>query len=446
MNAPNLFLGALVLIAISYVAFKRNGTAINPPSIFSAFWALFLLFPFAHSIVPSVVPGYPNSAGGIWWIVLSIATFTIGFQLVIERFAEIRPRWITLFPQTSSEQTHLVALVALSGSVLLGLTYVVYSIITDIEFALGGPFPLWLQLLLPFYYAAPLLGGIFARLRLIPSRWTLTTALTLAAPLLLSFSTGGRMALILPVLSWLAAYLAADLLATKGKSSLFTPTRIMAMGAVAVAIILLGASIYIIRIQTPEPGSNTLDRFQSALSGPLAEDVNYAWRKQRFAMFGQPSTFAHYFDEVITNGADPKWGATLFAGPLNQLGITARSGFDSYFIEDINPDIPYDNGVITNTFTIFRLPINDFGLIGSLIFWLLIGAIQGLAFNWIKAGSILGVPLFAWFALEVFTIGGYMGRYNSVIVSWLIVFIVIALLARTAMCEKTNSAAAESST
>jgi len=58
------------------------------------------------------------------------------------------------------------------------------------------------------------------------------------------------MALILPVLSWLAAYLAADLLATKGKSSLFTPTRIMAMGAVAVAIILLGALNMTIRALT----------------------------------------------------------------------------------------------------------------------------------------------------------------------------------------------------
>ena len=112
----------------------------------------------------------------------------------------------------------------------------------------------------------------------------------------------------------------------------------------------------------------------------------------------------------------------MLAGPLDFLGIAPREPFENYVIEPDNELNPFNSGygVSTNTYTIFRVPIDDFGIIGSLVFWFAVGLLTGWAYRTVAGGKLWPAFVLVWIYVE--TLGnGYFLRYNSLMIAYFIV-------------------------
>src|SRR5260370_36601045 len=84
-----------------------------------------------------------------------------------------------------------------------------------------------------------------------------------------------------------------------------------------------------------------------------------------------------------------RFGEIIFRGPLRALGYDVFTGSYGF------PQPPFANfeldpaaSVFSNTYTILRPPISDFGLIGSLLWWSLIGSLQGVAYRRGRQGRL----------------------------------------------------------
>lgn len=293
---------------------------------------------------------------------------------------------------------------------LCGLGYVAGVLIFRIE-VLTSAFdsnpvsaPVILQLLLATHFAGPLIAGAADAQAALKPRWLAVSSLAPAAALAL-ISTS-RTALIIPGLMWLSGYAISKIAARRGIGSL--TGRRLAIGAAACVLTICFVLLLAMFREAKRPDQD-LGQTVRAYSQSLNLDaLGRNWTKYRSAIFGNVYTFSYYLESVLQNPPKPEFGANIFAGPLHLLGVP-RGG---------KPSFEVDSGVTTNAYTVFRPPIDDFGLVGSLGWWALVGLAQGIAFTRLKMGNLgLGVAV-AWFYVDQLGVGGTFFRYNSILLGY----------------------------
>lgn len=97
--------------------------------------------------------------------------------------------------------------------------------------------------------------------------------------------------------------------------------------------------------------------------------------KFREYAFGQIEAFSVWFSRYKRTRLD--WGSNTYMFLTNWLGLTVRK----QGVYDLIP------GVDTNIFTQNRGIIEDFGKIGGLLYWTMIGIASGISYKKVKAGS-----------------------------------------------------------
>lgn len=110
------------------------------------------------------------------------------------------------------------------------------------------------------------------------------------------------------------------------------------------------------------------------------------------------------------------FGVNTFAAPMEILGLTERaSGFYTDFIP-IGPSV-------TNIYSAFRGIITDFGIIGSFIFFIIMGLGSALAYksSW-NGNQFAVVPLSIFYAFTLFSPLISIFTFNSIIIAFIMFY------------------------
>jgi hypothetical protein len=89
-------------------------------------------------------------------------------------------------------------------------------------------------------------------------------------------------------------------------------------------------------------------------------------------------------------------------------GLRRRAAYENFDI---------DRNVSSNVYTLFRPPIDDFGLVGSFFSFLVAGFLAGFAYGRVARGQVIWAPITNMFYPHVLVIGGYFFSYNSTILA-----------------------------
>jgi oligosaccharide repeat unit polymerase len=398
---PTLLLGALVVVAR-----VSGGSFFAPGAFFALCW-------LAQVLLSYVVPDYPVWSGTIWWILLSCTVLCLGSMGLGS--ARSRPTEGPARRSTDGlafQRPVLTLLISAAG----GMAYTVLAQTGKVDLTANNHPNVFLQLLLPCQFAGPMLGGLMVASRTLSGWRRLFSLLPLLPAVLLAILFSGRMALIVPCLFWLSAYTVGELRLNSGRLPLFRPRRLLAVGIVAAVFfasaVLLGA------LRSTETMFGTLEEkiiaYPSIFQGDTLDQRSKGLRP---ALFGNVYSFSYFFRDAWDSPPPLRYGQVIFAAPLDLLNIGGqRYPYESFEIEP---------GEFSNIYTMFRPPVDDFGLIGSLIWWLGIGAVQGWAYRRVAHGGKTHTILLIWFYIDTSIVGGYFFRYNSLILSYVLAWLYV---------------------
>ncbi len=390
---------SVLVLALAFYARHKQGNWLAPAAMFPAVWSL-------HIVLSLVKPQFFPSPGTLWWILLSLLAFYVGSALFQSRTSSA-PSHPT-FPRSIVFRHATDVLLVCTA---LGGLYTTLAQLSGIEISVDN-LPLAYQFLLPFHFAGPMLGGMISASRSLRGwrRWLVY--LPLLPPAGLSILFTGRTAIVAPILAWLAGYWAIKLFITTGRWRVLTWRNAFVGAGIFVSFLLLGVGLYQLRgaRQSGETFTEKLIAFQDAA---LLEGLAETWDRFSPGVYGNVYSFDYYFVEAWQQAPALSWGAVMFTGPLNLLGI----------IEDRYPfpQFELEPGHFSNSYTMFRLPIDDFGFAGSLVWWCALGCLQGWAYRQMLQGRSMACLLLAWFYVDASLMGGYFFRYNSIVLNYVIV-------------------------
>lgn len=137
----------------------------------------------------------------------------------------------------------------------------------------------------------------------------------------------------------------------------------------------------------------------------------------RPTLFGYLSGFSEWLTYYIQlHNHENSYGKYTFAGPLQLLNITSREM--GLYTENSST-----NG---NIYTIFRGFIEDFGLLGSLIFIVITGTASGFAYKKVCYGKIKYVPVLTLIYSTIFwSLFVSITIYTTIILSTIISFVIM---------------------
>lgn len=209
-------------------------------------------------------------------------------------------------------------------------------------------------------YTGALFGGVLFRLS--RRRWERAAAVMAVVFVALVFALyGSRFGALYGGSFWLAAYLSTSSL-TSGEGA--KDARILLrLGAVAI-LILGGASV----------GTQVL-RYWTQLD-------QIGWRSILADGFSFVGAFSIWFRDHGLVWSDFTWGARTFTKLVAPFGVSEAP------LSSIDVDFTY-----SNIFTVFRDLLEDFGVVGSLVFFALGGFIARATFVALRGGSIGALPL-----------------------------------------------------
>lgn len=179
---------------------------------------------------------------------------------------------------------------------------------------------------------------------------------TLFPILFLAIITNAKVGVIASVFLWFIGWL-LKVLHVKKTGSVLTPKLVVIGICIAITGIVFLDLVMLMRI-----GSIDMET-QLIVNQKLQE---YA--------FGQVNSFAVWFDSI--NIFELEFGSNTYMFITNWLGITERK----QGVYDLMP------GVVSNIYTINRGVITDFGKIGGLLYWTIIGLLSGGTYKKVKSG------------------------------------------------------------
>jgi hypothetical protein len=387
MIGIDLILPVLFLAAVAGLARATLGSWLAPGAFFPLFWTGLCV------LCLGVNEYYPMWAPALWWIDLSLVLFfvgSLGGRLRIRSAAE---------PPAESKSLDLPRLE--TTVIFCSLVGVLYTLFRE-RFAPGllDKPPSWYQVFLGMLYAAPLFGGILFADQ--PSARAKTVSLfSLAPALFYALASLGRSQFLLGIFFWAASYWGTRIYRSRGK----VPLLNLQMATLALLFLVVSYVVGTVLGRLRDVGHLPLaERFGAYHEVLEHADLERDLENFRGSAFGHPYSFSYYLNRTIDFPPTPRLGACLFAGPLDLLGLAQRTPFENFVL---------DTGVESNVYTLFRPPIEDFGLMGSLVSFLIAGFIAGFAYSSIAAGDIRWLPILTLFYPHVMVVGGLFFAYNS---------------------------------
>lgn len=215
-----------------------------------------------------------------------------------------------------------------------------------------------------FIYIGNLLGGyIYAASQ--KRSYNFIALLTLLPNIFVGLVLTTRASLLFGLILWTSSFLSKKVSLDFGKVKFFHKKNVIAIVGISILIITLMITFRTFR-------SGKIENFnvlylQDTLVGLFA------------CIFGSISAFNILFNQGIAHGFnEPAFGAFSFSGPLNLLGIERQS-----FLE-----VDIGGGYASTTIhSIFGALIMDYSLVGSLLFFFLLGAVSGVLFKMARKGN-----------------------------------------------------------
>lgn len=402
-----LIFGLMVLNALLMRRVMQSWLA--PPAFCAIYWC-------AYTLLNLATPMYPIDPLGLAYIGLVMAVFGFGHLLGERILPGNEPTRGQVAKIEMPPLNYIMAFCA-----VLGLLFPILAQLLRIELAGGSDSetPRYFSLFVSCHFLGPLIAGI---------GWALTDSRkcnrviamsTLSGPLLTSILYTGRTAFLGPLILLITSYLAGMLAKSAGKVKLVTVKAAVYMVAGFLLLSLFGKVIYAMRIGR----EFTYDTTFAATLGGFVESINpenMAASSARIDghIYGQVYAFSEMFRSYyLSSEFVPSNGMFMFAGPLLLLDIP-------------RPPLPdfkdADTGFYGNVYTIFPAPLQDFGVWGSLVCWLLLGIISGVAFVAAKRGSVRGMGIVLLILMNLQMSSCFIFRYNGVILFYVLAFVFCA--------------------
>ncbi len=244
--------------------------------------------------------------------------------------------------------------------------------------------------------------------------WKVPSALVVAVltfAFITSATTGIRNHLLVSILIFATACLAAKVLTTGGRVRI--SGRAYVIGAVVGGVFLA----WVVIVQSARRGDFSFARVGATL------DFLRSW----FA--GYLPALAQWSSDTDPQAGIP--GLNLLRGILTPLGVVEGEGFSEQI-----PVVSIGNGATSNAMTIFRVLLLDFGYVGSIVVCAVAGFISQRVYTRVVNGSINSIVLLAAvYAAAFYSINYWFFAYGSRIGGVVLAFVVIAYSIRNQSTE-----------
>lgn len=207
---------------------------------------------------------------------------------------------------------------------------------------------LFTQIFLIFSYVSPLLGG-FSYVFFLQRKSKIFCLITLTPLLFAGLTQGVKMGIITSVILFIAGYYVASTLVGNNIVIKFKTILYGLLGAVLLILVLLVSMMFRIGKFDMSTFNVVTDKF-----------IAYA--------LGHLPAFDIWFDKQIWVPDSLTYGAKMFAGISNFLGILKRE--QGLYLDFTTIST---GGSVTNVYTIFRVFIDDFGVILSPLLFFFMG-------------------------------------------------------------------------
>ena len=401
-------LAGLLFIPLGIAARLLKRSWLSPGAFFALYWCVTTVSPLIF---------LPNEKVSVWavsWIFFStLAVFFGDLVGALRRKNEEKERENVVF---SASQISFISVIVIFCSIVGMVSFVfIFSTATQ---NLGASLsvdnfvavarkiahtrytraykPFLTQFLNMFLYAGPLFGGLLIAVehRL---RYLVIAALPLLPAMLMTAIFMLRGFVIISILLGISSYLATRVLL--GCNQLFTKRLLISGLAVAIllSVIVIGAGF--IRKSTSDTRSI----------------VVHSYVQIRNSAFSHMAVFSDWFQKrgLTFNIRVP--GMYTFAGVFALLGIHKREV--GLFTETIT----LSNGDTSNIYTVFRVLIEDFTPLGSLVILFLIGLIASRIYVRLVQGRARTLPiLVAFYASVLWSFVTCIWIWNSIIAAFVL--------------------------
>ena len=393
---------------------------LHPATFYSLIWFILIILPLIF------LPNEITSPLGIYWILCTSVAFSAGALLTSsskkeqknEKSKKLKEKGEKI-PNKILKQIRILIITFISlgiASSLIVLFYQGVSIssllslnsyreitktLSLLRYYTSYVPPLISQILLFTVYLSPLLGGILFSIR--KTKRDMILSLFSVIPAIIVFLLNStRYPILASIALWFASYFSFNLYLNK-KIKIISKKSIMALLIISIFFLLILSATLSIRIGRVTP----------------SEYLDYQIQTERATVFGYLPAFSSWFKESYSSIKKPSLGTYTFSGIFDLFKIKKRiSGLYNDYIMIGNDR--------TNIFTAHRGLIEDFTLIGSLIFLFLIGMITGYSYSKTKNKNLKFSPiLITFYSFTLLSFIASMLNYNSIILAILAYSLII---------------------
>ena len=416
MNSLISIAALLTAIALLFTvkrAFRLQATSL--PIIMMSVWVFFI----GASLL--FLRGYEWHYSGLLWIIMSCLVVSFGFVFGV-RLMNKMPSNVLKREKTQVNTKKLKRILVVS--IILGMVYGAIKVqnfgvsLADIlslsdlgevnnqiavaRYSGTGAYSIFVQFLLSFVYLSALLGGLLFSAA--ETKRDKVLALLSFLPELFMFSFSNEKAtLLICIFLWLSSYI-VSYIRVYGKYPKISLKQIVTGVALIAGIMALLITSMMLRIG--EVNATNFDIAMQKIGNSYA--------------FSHVAAFDNYYSQERTSSRS--FGTVTFYGLSNFIGINKRS-------QGIYNDSFESGNIGTNVFTPFRGLIDDFGVVGALLFQFIIALLAGICAHKVKYSTtnpylstvfLLGSYSFVlYFVASIFS-------YLSIIIAFIFLSVILA--------------------
>ena len=367
-----------ILYAVILMLFvKKNIKGFNPAAFFTFFWALQICI---------ILLGWSNYLyfryTGIIYILTAITCFDVGYLITQQNKIANRESEITIAYNLKYCKKVYVAIL------IIAIIGIFYNMIRN-GFSISSLFSLESFLEMSNEnsvnryngeaatrtilnnvfdingYACPLIGGL--SYHLFTGKEKIYSFFSFFPSILDGFVQGAKMGIITGIIMWIIGYIIVSQLFGVQIKLRFRHIVWIIIGVFSFFLLLFATMMF-------RYGELSTDTF-NIITGKI---ISYS--------LGHLPAFDIWYDGITDDMSNYTFGGRTFNGITNPLGILKREG--GIFEEPVDIDG-------TNVFTVFRFFIEDFGVIGSLLYLFIMGCVCGSIYihYQMKRNVVLNVTL-----------------------------------------------------
>ncbi len=422
----------IAILAIMARVLSRSWT--HPATLFSSFWALHAL------LVQLLIPELPVYPSGLWFIAVACLAVQAG-AFITAPPSRARASYLAKARMRQDLQSKLLRSMIVSVAYLLPVGFIsayftleaghrsldnltsmkklaiMATANTVFRYSAKYYSPnLIVQFFSSAIYLLPIFGGIIIALR--RNRWhTLIAFGTFLPAIFVTATQTTKAAVLASLMFWIGSYLACTEY-TGGRPS---GRRVVSL---ALMIGILLASVF-----------GAAESLRSGMA-PTPDNIlrSAGTGRARTTAFGHMFVFTQWFDDAFQEPPPPTYGSYTFAGPADLLGLSTKAS--GVYKEASQLQV---FKTTSNIYTYFRGLIEDFTIVGALVFLFALGLVAGWAYHGSREFRIERMPWIMlynawvlWFVVSIFT-------YNSLILALVLFFGYWRLATRSRRVEPTRA-------